>query len=276
METPRTTDVDRDGAPLRSTLVAIGLTIFGLLVAQFATLPAVLFEPALLERIGEASIEGRTLMMILNFVGMAAAGVIYLLATGRGLSWVDLRVPTRPDWKYLIVGSIGSIALLYLINIAFTLLGISPAESQVTEVVGENQTMVLIMIVIVFFFNAPAEEFLFRNVVQKRLYEAFTRMQAVVVASVIFALVHFPMYVVFADSLAATAASLSMMFGGAVVFGFIYARTDNLVVPIAAHAALNAFQFTLYYIALEYDIEAASPETAEPALLVDAVAALPL
>ena len=274
METPsRATDTDRDGAPLRSTLVAVGLTIFGLLVAEFATLPALLFDPALIEGVGEASIEGRTAMMILNFVGMALAGVIYLLGTGRGLSWIDLRVPTRTDWKYLIAGSIGSIAFLYLVSILFHLLGVSAAESQVTEIVGENQTMILIMIVIVFFFNAPAEEFLFRNVVQKRLYEAFSRMQAVLITSVIFALVHFPMYVVFADSVVSTGASLSIMFGGAVIFGYIYAKTGNLLVPTAAHATLNGFQFTLLYLAVEYDLEQAEPA---PSLVADALAALAL
>ena len=274
MEAPtRSTDVDRDGAPLRSALVAIGVTIFGLLLAQFTTVPAFLVDPALFDGLGEASIEGRTLLMILNFVGMALAGVIYLLATGRGLSWIDLRVPTRRDWKYLIAGSVGSIAFVIVAGLLFSLLEVPAADSQVLEIVGDDQTMILIMIAIVIFFNAPAEEFLFRNVVQKRLYEAFTRMQAVLVASVIFALVHFPMYVTFADSIVATMASLSIMFGGSVIFGYVYVKADNLLVPTAAHAALNAFQFALLYLAIEYGVEEFQPD---PSALLEALAALPM
>ncbi|MDQ2051825.1 CPBP family intramembrane glutamic endopeptidase [Natronolimnohabitans sp. A-GB9] len=280
METPpRSTDadVDRDGAPLRSTLVAIGLTVFGLIAAEIATLPAFLVDPVLLEatmdgQLGEASIEGRTLLLILNFVGMALAGVIYLLVTDRGLSWVDLYVPTKADWKYLIAGSIGSIVFLYLVSILFTLLDVPAAESQVIDIVGQDQTMILIMIGIVFFFNAPAEEFLFRNVIQKRLYEAFTRMQAILVTSVIFALVHLPMYLV-AETFVATLASLSIMFGGSVIFGYVYAKTDNLLVPTVAHAVLNAFQFALLYIAIEFGIDEAQPA---PSAVVDVLTALAL
>lgn len=272
METPSHSH-RRDGAPLRSTLVAVGLTIFGLLGAGIATFPAILVEPVLLEEVGEASIEGRTLYMILNFVGMALAGGLYLAVTGRGWSYVDLRVPTKRGWGYVLAGIVGSIAFLFLVSILLQVFSVPAAESDVINVVGENQTMILIMIVIVFFFNAPAEEFLFRNVVQKRLYEAFTRMQSVLIASVIFGLVHFPMYAVLAESMLATLASLSIMFGGAVIFGYLYAKTDNLVVPIASHAALNAFQFGVLYLAIEYDIQEAQPA---PSMVFDAFAALPL
>ncbi|APX97825.1 CPBP family intramembrane glutamic endopeptidase [Natronorubrum daqingense] len=273
METPsRSTDTDRDGAPLRSTLVAIGLTVFGLLVAEFSTLPAFLYDPALLEGLGDASVEGRALLLILNFVGMALAGVIYLVATGRGLSWIDLHVPTRNDWKYLIGGSIGTIVFLYVVSLLFTLLNVPAAESNVMDIVGEDQTMILIMIFIVFFFNAPAEEFLFRNVIQKRLYAAFTRMHAVIVTSVIFALVHLPMYLLTGE-LVATFASLTIMFGGSVIFGYLYAKTDNLLVPTAAHAALNAFQFAILYLAIEFEIEDAEPA---PSILLEAITAVPL
>ncbi|ELY55776.1 CPBP family intramembrane glutamic endopeptidase [Natronolimnohabitans innermongolicus] len=266
-------DVTRDGAPLRSILVAVGLTVFGLFVLpNFTTLPAFLLDPAMIEGLEQGSLEGRSLALALNFVGMALAGIIYLLWTDRGLGWIDLRVPTATDWKYLILGSIGSIAFLYAISIIFTLLGVTAAESNVMDIVGEDQTMILIMIVIVFFFNAPAEEFLFRNIIQKRLYEAFSRMQAIVVTSVIFAAVHFPMYM-FAETMVATMASLTVMFGGSVIFGYVYAKTDNLLVPTAAHAVLNAFQFVMLYIAIEYDIEQGEPA---PSLLVDALSVLPL
>ncbi|MGM0390008.1 MAG: CPBP family intramembrane glutamic endopeptidase [Natrinema limicola] len=270
METP---SQHRDGAPLRSTLVAVGLTIFGLVGASIATVPAILADPALLEGMADASIESRTLYMILNFVGMALAGGLYLAATGRGWSYVDVRMPTKTGWWYVFGGILASIAFLFAINILLQLFSIPAAESDVVEVVGQDQTMILIMIVIVFFFNAPAEEFLFRNVVQKRLYDAFTRMQSVVLASTIFALVHFPMYVTLAESMLATASSLAIMFGGALIFGYLYAKTDNLLVPTAAHAALNAFQFGVLYLAVEYDIETAEPA---PSVLLDAFGAVPL
>lgn len=278
METSsRPADVERDGAPVRSMLVAVGLTILGLLVVpQITTIPAFIADPALLEaaqtgEYGETSLWGRALMMALNFVGMVLAGVAYLLWTDRGLSWIDLRVPTKRDWIYILAGSVGSIVFLFAASGLYGLLDIPAAESQVVDIVDGDPTMVLIMIGIVFFFNAPAEEFLFRNVIQKRLYEAFTPMRAVLVASVIFAIVHFPMYAL-AGSMVATLASLVIMFGGSVIFGYVYVKADNLLVPTIAHATLNAFQFVILYVSMVYGLE----EDMATSMVVDAVAFVPL
>ena len=272
METPPTSSQRRNEGPVRAVLVGLGLTVFGILMANVATTPAFVFDPALLEGLGQGTVEGRTLVMVLNFVGMALAGLIYLHATDRGLSWIDLRVPTRADWFYMVVGSVASLGFLFLFGVVTTLLEIPAADSQVLEIVGQDQTMILIMIGIVFFFNAPAEEFLFRNVIQKRLYAAFTRMQAVVVASAIFALIHIPMYVPFADTVVATLSSLTVMFVGSIIFGYVYAKTDNLLVPTIAHAVLNAVQFAMLWAAIEYGIDDLQPD---PAAVVDVLAALP-
>ncbi|RQG93199.1 CPBP family intramembrane metalloprotease [Natrarchaeobius halalkaliphilus] len=268
METP--TRLRTDG-PLRATLVAIGLTVFGIAATQFTTLPAFLLEPALIDSPAETSIGMRSAFLALNFLGFVLAGAIYLAATDRGWAYVDLRMPTMRGWLYTLGGIVGSIAFFVAVSLIIQLVSAPTAENQVMDIVGGDQTMVLVMIVIVFFFNAPAEEFLFRNIVQKRLYTAFTRLQSVLVASLIFALVHFPVYYVTADSLVATSVSLSVVFGGSIIFGYLYAKTDNLVVPTVAHAAFNAVQFGLLYLALAYDIEEAEPA---PSLFVDAIVSL--
>lgn len=260
----------RDDGPIRSTLVAIGLAVFGIIASQFTVLPAVLLDPAVLTSPTDASITSRTVLLILNFVGFALAGALYLAATDRGWSYVDLRMPTRRGWKYVLLGFVGSLAFYFVVAILVQLLGLPSAENQVTDYIGNDQTMVLIMIVIVFLFNAPAEEFLFRNIVQKRLYDAFTRNRAVVIASVIFALIHFPVYAFYSPSLLATMVPVTVVFGGSIIFGTLYAKTDNLLVPITAHAVFNGFQFGLLYLALEYDLETAEPPTS---LLVDFAAA---
>ncbi|MFC4540642.1 CPBP family intramembrane glutamic endopeptidase [Halosolutus amylolyticus] len=270
METP---PQQRTDGPIRSTLVAIGLAALGILASQFTTLPAFLLDPALLESPANATIEARTVFMILNFLGFVLAGALYLAATGRGWSYVDVRFPSKRGWLYVVGGIVASLVFYFVVGLLVQVLSLPAADSQVLEFIDDDQTMILIMILIVVFFNAPAEEFLFRNIVQKRLYEAFTRLQAVGVASAIFALVHFPVYVVFAESALATLVSLSIVFGGSVIFGYVYARSDNLVVPIASHAAFNAFQFGLLYLALEYDIEGA--ETA-PSLLGAVAGIVPL
>ena len=268
MATPQ----QREDGPIRSTLVAIGLAAFGILLSQFTVLPALLLDPTVIRSPLEASITSRTLLLTLNFVGFVLAGAIYLAATDRGWSYVDLRAPTKRGWLYILAGVLGSFVFYLLVSVIVQLLSLPSAGNSVMGYIGDDQTMILVMIAIVFFFNAPAEEFLFRNIVQKRLYDAFSRTWAVVIASAIFALIHVVSYAV-SQSLLATVVPVVIVFGGSLIFGLLYAKTDNLFVPIAAHAAFNAIQFGILYIALEYDLETADPSAS---LLVDLVAAVPL
>ncbi|MDS0476312.1 type II CAAX endopeptidase family protein [Natrinema sp. 1APR25-10V2] len=267
-----TTSQQREDGPIRSTLVAVGLAAFGILASQFTVLPALLLDPTVITSPLDASIASRTLLLTLNFVGFVLAGAIYLAVTERGRSYVDLRLPTKRGWLYIIAGVLGSFVFYVLVSLVVQLLSLPSAENTVTSYIGDDQTMILVMIGIVFFFNAPAEEFLFRNIVQKRLYDAFSRGQAVVIASAIFALIHVVSYAV-SQSLLATVVPVVVVFGGSLIFGYLYAKTDNLFVPIAAHAAFNAIQFGILYIALEYDLETAEPTTS---LLVDLAATVPL
>ncbi len=263
----------RTDGPLRSTLVAAGLAIVGLLATQFTTLPALLLDFRLATAPTETSIALRTLFFVLNFAGFVLVGAAYLAVTDRGWSYVDLRSPTRRGWAYVLLGIVASVAFYVFVSLAIQLLSLPASENQVASFIGDDQTMILVMIAIVFFFNAPAEEFLYRNVVQKRLYDAFPRLQAVAIASLVFGLIHFPVYAVSSPSLLATMVPVTVVMGGAAIFGYLYAKTDNLLVPIAAHAAFNALQFGLLYIALEYDIETAEPATS---LLAAAAGTLPL
>ncbi|ELZ22897.1 hypothetical protein C477_03744 [Haloterrigena salina JCM 13891] len=255
----------RTDGPIRSTLVGLGLALLGLLAGQFVTLPAFAIDPTLLETPSDASTVAIVALLALNFVGFFLVGGAYLRLTGRGWDWLDLEGPSRRGWRYVTIGVVASIAFVMVVNGVSLLFDLPSSENQVMELIGDDPNMVLIMIVIVFFLNAPAEEFLFRNVIQKRLYAAFGRTQAVVVASAIFALVHIPSYGLAPDGsiapLGAIGVSLAVVFGGSIIFGYLYARTDNIMVPIAAHAAFNAIQFGLLYLALRFAPEDLETET---------------
>ncbi len=241
---------------VRGLLVAVGLTVAGFLTAELMTIPAFLADPTLLESPAAASRGTLTAFFVLNFLGFFVAGAAYLAYTGRGWAYVDLRTPTLRDWGYAVGGFVAGFALLLTVSLLAQAAGVEPTGSQVVDYLGGDSTMVLIMIVVVFLFNAPAEEFLFRNVIQKRLYDAFSRMGAVLVTSVIFALVHLPLFTLtdegtLAEPLA-IGVSMSVIFVGSVVFGYVYVKTENLFVPTMAHALFNAFQFGLLYLALEF------------------------
>lgn len=247
--------VNRTSGYTRSVLVAVGLIIAGFIAQTFASLPAVLVDPQVAEAPLETSYEVRALYLIPQFIGFVVVGGAYLQWTGRGLGFVDLSIPSLRQSIIGIVGVVGSIAFVMVAGVVIQVIGIEATSNQILQFVGEDPTMVLIMIVIVFLFNAPAEEFLFRGIIQKRLYEAFTKPQAIVVTSAIFGLVHVPIYLVSGQPLVGTFASILIVAGAAVIFGYLYAITDNLFVPIAAHAGYNAFQFGLLYLALKYGNE---------------------
>lgn len=237
---------------LRGILIAFALTVLAVLAAELLTLPAILADPTLLEAPGEAARASITALMILNFLGFVVVGALYLWLTERGWDYLDLKWPSVTDGIYIVAGTIAGLGAVFAVNLLSYLLDIEPTESQVVQFVEGDPIMVLIMIGIVFLFNAPAEEFLFRNVIQKRLYLVYTRPGAVVVTSVIFALVHLPVFAFDASGDIAAPdsvfAALTVIFFGSVIFGYLYAKTDNLVVPIGAHALFNATQFGLNYV----------------------------
>lgn len=253
METP---PQQRTDGPVRSTIVGFCLALLGLFASQVVTLPAFAIDPTLLESPGDASTVAIVALLALNFVGFFLVGGVYLRWTDRSWDWLDLEKPSRQGWLHIGIGIVVSIAFVLIVGGIAMLLDLPSSENQVMTLIGDDPNMVLIMIVIVFLLNAPAEEFLFRNVIQKRLYAAFDRTQAVIVASVIFAVVHIPSYGLATDGsiapLGAIGVSLAVVFGGSIIFGYLYARTDNLMVPIAAHAGFNAIQFGLLYLELRF------------------------
>ncbi|WP_255193162.1 CPBP family intramembrane glutamic endopeptidase [Natronobeatus ordinarius] len=238
--------------PIRSVVVGVAIAIFAFVVANVLVTPLALVDPGFLDP--ETSMERSTTiaMMVLNFAGFAVAGAIYLAYTGRGWSYVDLRMPTKRDWLWMIATTVGSILFIIVFGIAVQLLELPAAPNDIVNIIGDDQILLLWMFAIVVFANAPAEEFLFRNVIQKRLYQSFTKNGAVVVASVIFAAVHFPVFLVSGGPLLATMVSLTAVFVGSLIFGYAYAKTDNLLVPTVAHAGFNLFQFGILYLQLEY------------------------
>ncbi|TYL36503.1 CPBP family intramembrane metalloprotease [Natronococcus pandeyae] len=189
-------------------------------------------------------------LFVLNFVGMALAGWAYLVYTGRGLEFVDIRWPTRQDLGYAVGGSLAGIGLIVGFGVLLWALELPAASNEVIVLIGDDTSLLLALIPLIVLFNAPVEEFVFRNVVQKRLYAAYGRTTAIVVASVIFTLVHTPVFA--HPEPFATVLSLLVIFLGSCLFGYVYAKTDSLFAPTVAHAAVNVFQVAGLYVYLEF------------------------
>ena len=179
-------------------------------------------------------------------VGTVAAG--YLVWSGRGLSFIDLKWPSLRDVGWVVAGII---ALVVVANVLAAILTTTGTESEThgsIDRAAEDPELLLVLMVASVVVIGPFEELLYRNVIQKGLYEYFSKGGAVVVASVPFVLVHFSAYS--GGHLGQTIVSLGLVFTLSLLLGAIYARTENLLVPALVHGLYNALVFYSAYLGL--------------------------
>ena len=228
-------------------LTAVG---FAGLFAPYLTTPVVAIP--VLPFLDSFSELQRTLVnQVVGQVGMALGTVLVVGAvlklTDRDLSFIDLRRPTLRDLAWIVGGLVVLFGVLYGISTLMTLIGVESADHATTQSAERDPTMLLVLIPLAILIIGPFEELLYRNVIQKALYERFSRAGAVVVASVIFAAVHVLAYNT--AGLGELIASLGTIFGLSIVLGVIYERTENLVMPALVHGIYNAVVFTnLYFL----------------------------
>ncbi|WP_162993854.1 CPBP family intramembrane glutamic endopeptidase [Halalkalicoccus subterraneus] len=94
------------------------------------------------------------------------------------------------------------------------------------------------MVVLIGWFGvaAPAEELLFRGIIQGRLRETFSPFSGILLAAVCFALMHVPVAALSAGMTPASSFVETLVSGA--IFGLAYECTGNLLVPSIAHAGL--------------------------------------
>jgi len=188
-------------------------------------------------------------------LGTGSVALFYFGATDRDRSSLDVRTPSRTDAGYAIAGVAALLGLQYLLTVVFGQLGISTASHSIERAARQGDPDLLLWLVpIAFLVIGPGEELLYRNIVQKSLYGAFSDRGAVVAASVVFAVVHVLAYL--SPDVGATLATLGVVFVLSLVLGAVYLRTENLVVPIFVHGAYDAVTFAALYLELAGSIGA--------------------
>jgi len=178
-------------------------------------------------------------------LGTAIIVVGYFRLTDRDRSFLDLRLPTAREVGWTVAGLIVLFGAVFAIDFVMRTVGVEGSDHATTQQAQERPELMLVMIPIAILVIGPFEELLYRNVIQKSLYDTFSRAGAVVTASVIFAAVHVSAYAT--AGLGAVIASLGTVFGLSLVLGTIYERTENLVIPAPVHGLYNALLFANLY-----------------------------
>lgn len=203
-------------------------------------------------------------------LSLLAAGVlIVVLGVEVGWGYIDLELPTRRDSLAIVATIIGYAVVLVAVTggVALFSPGVTPADHQVLEPTptettstpqrdgppasspaapetpdapepgGSDRFLPLFVTAVI---AAPlVEELLFRNGLQKALTGRVGGPVAVLVTSLVFAALHWLSYASSAISALSLAIPLTIIFLTSVLLGLAYWKTENLLVPIAVHAAMN-------------------------------------
>jgi membrane protease YdiL (CAAX protease family) len=197
-------------------------------------------------------------LFLASAVGMIGTGVAYLSLRGVPiLEYVRGRVPGFRDLLWVAGGYVGALGLVFVAGIVLTVLQVQPETSnQAAELGMENPAILLWLVPLSLFVIAPAEEFLFRGVVQGRLREAFAAKVAIPITAALFALIH---YTSLTGAAEARLIAIAILFLPSLVFGLAYERTHNIVVPTLIHGLYNSTLVLLVYVTIELLGEAPTP-----------------
>ncbi|USZ67507.1 CPBP family intramembrane metalloprotease [Halorussus salilacus] len=180
-------------------------------------------------------------------LGTGTVALVYFRLTDTDLSYLDFRLPTLRDWGYVAVGVVALFGLQLVLGLLFQQLGVDTASHSIEQAArGGDPTILLWLIPVSWLIIGPGEELLYRNIIQKSLYDHFSERGAVVVASVVFALVHIPAY--YTPDLAAMAVTLVVILGLSLILGATYLKTDNVTVPAIVHGTFDAIIFGALYV----------------------------
>lgn len=219
---------------------AVLAIVFALLVASAITAPGADLA-ASLGVVSTGTTGYQLLRTLLQFVGFAAAAAGYLTITGE---WGLARI-SRPDAReaaIVVGGGVGLFAFQYGALFALGQVGLSTGQNQAVVPAGDPVTYYLAMIAVSLAVVGPVEELLFRGVVQGTVRRAFDAVPAVLIASLLFGLIHLP-------SVSGTAAEqwayVGVVFVLGSVLGALYERTDNVIVPGLVHGVYNAVTYAV-------------------------------
>lgn len=236
----------RGQQPSKSGALAAALAVTGVAIALSIGLSfaALLLTHALDIRLSLTARVAVTILVI-QVLAFSGTAVFALRRGGERLSSVGWRAPNRRDVVACVGGYVLAVFGVIIVASLAQSLGVRFAANEIGVLARANPELIPMLIVLALIVIGPAEELLFRGVVQRRLQTAFRTRTAVALAAALFAGVH---ALALVDSWDARLATIAVLFVPSLVFGAIYARTSNLVVPALVHGAYDATLLAVLYL----------------------------
>jgi len=222
-----------------SFLLLVGAFLFGMVLASVGR--------GLVSTVGyteeTAPLVWHLLGMSLHFLGLLAA-IWFYLDRENAWSLFGIRTPTRWEVGWIVVGFIGLVVAVTGTQTVLAQFGHQPAENAAVEAGKENPSLFLYFIPVVVVLNAPAEELLFRGVIQGLFRRAYGVVPGILAAAAVFGLVHYVALV----GPGSRVAYVGIALVSGLVLGTLYEYTDNLSVPVAVHACWNVLVYLNLYV----------------------------
>lgn len=182
-----------------------------------------------------------TIVMFSVIMGVTVT-YVYAVDTERLIQWAR---PTTQEIAIIIGGIIVLLVIMLSLDWVLRVVGFSPGTNQAVLEGEDDPTYLLLMILVSLLFVGPAEELLFRGAVQGRLRESWGVWPAILLASLLFGLIHiFAVPGNLGDQL--PYALVATLLG--VPLGYLYEYTQNILVPSLIHGAYNATIFGFLYL----------------------------
>lgn len=212
-----------------------------ILVASLTVVPA----EGLARALGAAtdSAELAVAQTVGQFLGFLLAGVVFLRFTD-DYDIISLRRPTPVELGLIAAGIGALLAIQYGLLAALAAVGIQVGENSAITTGRNTPAYFLYMLPVSVLLVGPAEEFLFRGIVQGELKRAIGPTGAIVAAGAVFGLIHFTVAGSPLEKFAYVAVAAAL----GITLGYLYEYTGNLVVPALAHGCYNAILFLVQYL----------------------------
>lgn len=233
---------------IRAVLTSLSVVAFAYLVGLVLVSLGISAASALGYTIESAPIVTLALQYVLLPAGFLLVVAAYLNRKDRG-DLLRYRWPTASDVAWVLAGFLALLVASTIIGEILTTFGIETAQNRVILRGRENPVLFLLLLPVTVFFVAPGEELVYRGIVQGQFRRAWGPLPAVVVASALFGVAH-------SGALAGsgTIAYLAIATILGVILGAVYEYTENVVVPIAIHAAWNSMLYLDEWLTVVHEI----------------------
>lgn len=179
-------------------------------------------------------------------LGFLAVALVYLAIREFPLNLISFRVPSLRGVAWIVTIPVLTVGAGFVFEPLLASIGIVQPSVSTGMAIDDFGTRPLLWAVVFvgwFVFAAPAEELLFRGIIQGRLRQTFDAVPGILLAAVCFGLMHVPVAALSTGM--EPASTFVETFVSGTIFGVAYERTDNLLVPSVAHAVLWASGFFL-------------------------------